>query len=262
MLRGYRCIVLAAVGWLILVASTPSAKTSPEKDTADQDIAAAGKPTDLAVNRSIQPDEHDKPCAKGEQNRNSDLCAQWEAADAAVDSATWAEKTYKLGIIGTVLGAITMAAAIAAAFYARSAALHAGGAHKAFISAERAILRIVSAGVANARGGELDRQLVAFTIKNIGRTSGRITAVGSKTTGSAPRWTDIPADEEGIVGGCELPTNRNAVFDDWFWIEYAIVGGGTGMSNFRVIGNWADSGLSTPGWRFEVFATDGHPDDI
>lgn len=67
-------------------------------------------------------DETVQPCSKGEDNRNSDLCAQWKAADAAKEAADWAGKSYWLGFAGTILGGFTLLSAGMAAYYAKRAA--------------------------------------------------------------------------------------------------------------------------------------------
>lgn len=74
-------------------------------------------------NEASSADPTVEPCAPGVDNRSSDLCAQWKAADAAQQSADAADRTVVIGWIGLVLGAITMGAAIAAAAYARRAAV-------------------------------------------------------------------------------------------------------------------------------------------
>jgi hypothetical protein len=70
-----------------------------------------------------EPARESAACPQGQDDRNSDLCAQWKAADAAADSAYWTSGTFWIGIVGLVLGAVTMGAAIAAAVFARRAAV-------------------------------------------------------------------------------------------------------------------------------------------
>ena len=160
------------------------------------------------------------------------------------------------------MGFITMGAAIAAAFYARSVAVHSDKSHKAFVNAERAILRVVSAREGMLTGGRQEQDVIAVTFKNIGRTSARVTAFGSETHNSAPRWTDVPADREVVVPGPAVPGDLNANLDGWFWIEYSIIGGDTGRTNFRLSGRWHQpDGPFAGGWFFEVANTNGHPDD-
>ncbi|MBO1019098.1 hypothetical protein IPV08_03835 [Methylobacterium sp. SD274] len=42
------------------------------------------------------------PCKPGQDNRNSDLCAQWKAADSASDAALWGMLSFIVGIFGTI----------------------------------------------------------------------------------------------------------------------------------------------------------------
>jgi hypothetical protein len=65
------------------------------------------------------PLDLNQPCEKGASNRASDLCAQWKAADAAESSATAA---WRFGSLGAFIGILTLAAASAAAWYAKKAA--------------------------------------------------------------------------------------------------------------------------------------------
>lgn len=67
--------------------------------------------------------ETEQPCKPEEDNRNSDLCAQWKAADAAKESAYWTKWTFFLGVFGSIIGGATFAAAFAAARYAKRAAI-------------------------------------------------------------------------------------------------------------------------------------------
>lgn len=92
---GYRCIVLAAVGWLILTgANHPHAKAEHEQTEAQQAIAnhlgnlAASYEAERA--EKAQAPKETGPCGQRQYGGNADLCAQWKAADAAADSAWWA----------------------------------------------------------------------------------------------------------------------------------------------------------------------------
>ena len=63
-------------------------------------------------------------CQKGEAKRDSDLCAQWYAADSAYEASVWARRTGWFTGLSLIVGAVTMGAAIAAAMFARDAANH------------------------------------------------------------------------------------------------------------------------------------------
>ncbi|RZK03356.1 MAG: hypothetical protein EOO76_02875 [Novosphingobium sp.] len=120
MASGYR-IVLTVLGILLCGASPPaddgrepsgSASTGLEKSLAD--IADSQR-------AMSQPSGLDKPCARGDDQRSSDLCAQWKAADAARSAA---DATWLFGAVGTFIGGLTLAAAWSAAKWARKAAEH------------------------------------------------------------------------------------------------------------------------------------------
>lgn len=79
-------------------------------------------PGELEKNNTPPTDEG---CEKGRDDRSSDLCAQWKAADAASASVVWSERSFYLGVVGAFFGLLTLAAAVAAAMFARKAALEA-----------------------------------------------------------------------------------------------------------------------------------------
>lgn len=76
---------------------------------------------DLPFHVSSDGETADPGCDKGHDDRKSDLCAQWKAADAAADSAHVAWLQFW---IGSTVSALTLLAAIAAAVYAGAAAHH------------------------------------------------------------------------------------------------------------------------------------------
>jgi hypothetical protein len=128
MLRGYRGVLIAAIGVVLLgAASPPEGGGQAEQAKPEQHQQTAPSPPPVSqppVESADKPENANPPCEAGQDNRNSDLCAQWKAADAAKDSAYWARQSYRLIFAGTVVGAFTLFAAIAAALYAREAARH------------------------------------------------------------------------------------------------------------------------------------------
>jgi hypothetical protein len=112
--RGYRSIVLAACGWLILVgANQPAADTAKQgqtrvdrNDGADADNAAEA--IARAINNTVQPAIQDSGCSDRSDKRDSDLCAQWKAADAARDAADYALWALFLTAVGTGLLYVTL----------------------------------------------------------------------------------------------------------------------------------------------------------
>lgn len=125
--KGYRCAVLVALGWLILAASPLyKNRTNAHQPGAYANTQQSRRDITVALNKPDGIPDTDKGCEKGQENRNSDLCAQWKAADAAQASADWTGLMYPWVVVGTIIGGLTLFAAAAAAIYARDAAKAAG----------------------------------------------------------------------------------------------------------------------------------------
>ncbi|MET0360737.1 MAG: hypothetical protein ABW048_03190, partial [Sphingobium sp.] len=90
-------------------------KTTPSALVADKQANSANKTQGPNFN-------DDLGCRPGSDDRRSDLCAQWKAADAAERSADWTRNTFWLGLAGTAIGGLTLAAAAFAAWWAKRAA--------------------------------------------------------------------------------------------------------------------------------------------
>lgn len=87
----------------------------------DEKAEKAREPLPSSTMNTNTPSRHDQPCPTGRDDRDSDLCAQWKAADAAksaADAAWW------IGGAGVLISALTLLTAIAAAAYARGASNH------------------------------------------------------------------------------------------------------------------------------------------
>lgn len=104
---------------------------------------------------------------------SDDLIQQTRAANAAEAQTTIASQALWMGWFQTIGGLITLAAAAAAAIYARSAAIEsrraanvAGSSHDALISAERAIIRVTNIGMA-VTDTSTD---IVLSVKNYGRS--------------------------------------------------------------------------------------------
>lgn len=103
--RGYRYIVTAVVGWLILTAAQPvsSAPKDGGRSQASYSESDAKQAADTiagAIDNTVRPAEKDKGCDKIAEKRDSDLCAQWKAADAASDAARYAKWSVWVGLGG------------------------------------------------------------------------------------------------------------------------------------------------------------------
>lgn len=99
---------------LVLAATTSAGANSPKpSDTARPsplEQVATGVDR-VATVAEKQAGAVDRGCKAGVDLRDSDLCAQWKAADAAADSARWAWVAAWTSIVGTcaVLGAFLLA---------------------------------------------------------------------------------------------------------------------------------------------------------
>ena len=121
-MAGHRYLALLAAGIAVLQAdpaisrgTQDQAKGSSTQEPPPQ--AAATAPPPISAGPKI-----DSGCLRGVDKRESDLCAQWKAADSASNAARWGWWQLIIGGVGLILGAITMGAAIAAAIYAKRAA--------------------------------------------------------------------------------------------------------------------------------------------
>lgn len=199
--RAARFLALGVAAFALGAAQPKDAARQPN-DTAGRDVAESLQNIATTLHRANKPSEHDKPCNKGGEDRGSDLCAQWKAADAAKSSA---DATWAFGYVGSLLGLLTLAAAGAAAWYARKAAKAASDTVQAFTEVERAELVItlenfkerpygekneVTGGL-RVTGAWLEFDVVA---NNLGRSSGLITQTSSA-------WYDSPEPDAPIFLG-------------------------------------------------------------
>jgi len=106
-----RALFLAAALTLLLGAAQSSKQgnraeqanatneVNPRPSTVRRDRAQAAHEAETL--QPVQPSQYNPPCEKGQDNRRSDLCAQWKAADSANSAAQWAKWSFILGIAGT-----------------------------------------------------------------------------------------------------------------------------------------------------------------
>jgi hypothetical protein len=116
-----RFLALAVVAVAFVAASPPKSAAANPHDRTNHEVAAALNNLAASLKQPEKPNKHDEPCDPGDNKRSSDLCAQWKAADAAKSAA---QAAWWIGAIGTLIGALTLCAAIAAAIFAKLAADH------------------------------------------------------------------------------------------------------------------------------------------
>jgi len=121
MLRSYRLIILA-IG-LILSAAGPPANSNGQRPPEGSSSKGERSLEEIAssLREANKPSDLTRPCRAGDDNRDSDLCAQWKAADAARSAANAA---WLFGLLATLVGSATLVAAWAAALWAKKAADH------------------------------------------------------------------------------------------------------------------------------------------
>jgi hypothetical protein len=120
----YRSIIFAVAGLILIGAGgKPTPRADTKQAQAAQPEASKADNTDLIASITDRSESKDQGCKQGQDDRQSDLCAQWKAADATNDAARSSATQTFIGWIGLLLGGITMGAAIAAALYARRAAV-------------------------------------------------------------------------------------------------------------------------------------------
>ena len=108
---GYRVIIAGALAALLLVTFGFGWISGTLNDVKEQRYQtyrhAADKPTDVQPSLTggtiAKAFEYRAPCDNPEGHEESDLCAQWKAANAAEDGALWTKLGFWVGVIGSVL---------------------------------------------------------------------------------------------------------------------------------------------------------------
>lgn len=216
MSRGYRCIIFAIVGWLTIAASPEQHSARDNKKQPDQASSQALQDIAAAIKTANEREQPDKGCQAGEDARDSDLCAQWKAADAAKESADWTRRTFWLAVVGTFIGSLTLLAAGLAAKFAKDAAIHTdAGAKEAkrsadaadiglrnFVDIERA--RIV-AEPRSADAFAEHTQMGVISISNIGRSTASIVQCRSAMLSGVEFPGDFPVSVkiDKVLGASE-----------------------------------------------------------
>ena len=176
------------------------AAASPPQGKAGEQPNQAPQPQQTAAQKPPPPEADDTKrlnaaCKEGHADRDSDLCAQWYAADSAYEASIWTRRTGWITLLGLIVGAITMGAAICAALFAKDAADHtkrsADAAEKQLATADRPHLLLESVTFGPLVGLE-DGAPIPLSLKyvNHGRGPGWMKEWGVKVTmgphGKAP----------------------------------------------------------------------------
>jgi hypothetical protein len=255
MLRGYRLFILA-LGLILSAAGPPNSGNgqNPPKDSSKQ-VEGPLQSIAASLQEANKPSNLTQPCDENDDHRDSDLCAQWKAADAARSAANAA---WVFGTIGTLIGALTLIAASAAAFFAKKAADHTETAANAAADAVtetrrigeaqvRAYLTIEKLECRRARDG------VSFkaTVRNSGNSPALAVQIIIKVVHRDGTKSIIEPLEEHTVGAQSI-----GELAECFWLYDASIGKKTILAEVAI--GYADvfSGLHKIGDRFACLPKD------
>ena len=150
---GLRKTAVLAIGFILEIQHLAPVEAATAKSVQQATVGYSKKSTTGDV--QLTPSAVDVGCKVGNDDRRSDLCAQWKAADAASASAKWAFWTLVVGFIGLVVGGGTLFAAWRAAHWAKEAArfteASANEGKRAADAAERSIAESQRIGEAQVR---------------------------------------------------------------------------------------------------------------
>lgn len=257
-------LVVAFGGWLIAASAlgAPTHQAQPEQTQAAQPVQDAQPsvaPPLVELVKVTDASPHERPCKPGDDDRNSDLCAQWKAADAAAAAAKWAEVSAYIGGVAAFLLLWTLAYTARATAAADKAALAAQQACKITSDANNNGLRAYVL-VDSARIFNLDTEVpqIVLTIRNFGQTPAsdfRCQMNGCFSNYPAEfDFVDLSCDTEGsraLIGpggqtkiswrpsrkmesiDLQALINHKAAFWAWGWIRYKDVFGKDQETSFR-----------------------------
>lgn len=104
MSRGYRGIIFAIVGWLVLTGQ----QQQPKAQQSTEASQPAPRPIASPAPWRSYPDMKADACYQANDKDQADLCAQWRAALAAEESAAQASRATFWAVVASVLSAATV----------------------------------------------------------------------------------------------------------------------------------------------------------
>lgn len=91
-----------------LLSAEQIGSAKPERTLSSADVQRAAAQVTQAIEKSAYRPAADRGCPHGPEDRSSDLCAQWKAADAAADAARYSFWGLLATIVGTILLIVTL----------------------------------------------------------------------------------------------------------------------------------------------------------
>lgn len=184
-------ILIAFVGWLSLAnAQSPRAKSKqPETQSNQTNAVPPGTPPSAPV-KPVEPPKLERACDEGKDARDSDLCAQWKAADAARDAADWTRLGIILGVFGTVGLFWTL-------YYTRKAVLAAEEATK---GADDALATANRSADASARLASISEEHGQLSL----RAYVSVTDIKFRADQPGELWAEVTIQNKGSTAALEL----------------------------------------------------------
>lgn len=178
MFKAYRCVLVAAFGWVILGAAVPPNESAqPKQNESAANIkgltaGAANTQATMQPGEQAKSSQYEAPCGPNEYNAKSDLCAQWYAARAAGDAADWSYWGLWVGVGSLALSAFGLIAVVISLRQTREALVEARNANHISEKSARQSLRAFVGGadfkIENFLANEA--ALSTWTLKNFGDT--------------------------------------------------------------------------------------------
>lgn len=206
----------------------------PKQHAAQPDQSAQqGTPVSQSVavvEVEPKPSEYYRACGEHQEYRSSDLCAQWQAADAAQSAASAA---WLVGIAGALISVFTLLIAMKAAGYAKEAADHTASA----------------AGVAG-EGNKIAKDI------GMAQTRSYLSIVcRSFTYDEEHGWFDF---EFAVTNSGQSPARRVSIYSEMFYPKDPKFGGVQHMDTWTENPGDLASG-QTHTWPLDLDAFTGHP---
>lgn len=199
------CAFVVAMG--LGATSPPQRSIGQEGQSAKAE--SAQRPQPASSPEPVDAPKSGYPCHPGEDDRTSDLCAQWKAADASARAASWGASVGLATWIGVILGFGTLVAAALAAKYAGDAAL----ATTRTLHNDRAWLF--------ASDKSPERDILSGSEWRGARFDGERLSVSIVNTGSGPAFNIKMRADQTFTNGAALDDLR---FDGDEWGYYGVAG--------------------------------------
>jgi hypothetical protein len=151
---------------LLLVGATSAPAVNSSTRANETDIARSLNRVSEALEEANKPKREAMACAAGTLDRQSDLCAQWRAADAATEVASWIPYQFRISLVEIFALSLSLIfSALALIWSVRS--------FNAFRNAERAHLEFEEMQAGNIKD-EGQEAVIAFSVTNTGRSAGTV----------------------------------------------------------------------------------------